>query len=224
MKIAITAALGLAFLAAPAAASAHAGSTVVCKASFTAHPENATPVWAYDTFTRVTTITPAGEGTWKAHIADLGHFTTVPGAKSDSGDTIAHKVTGVFSGHGDYTVTATSTPHCIGGEHYTGSGGPSTGAWPLHYFAQGSTTTGIDPWHWDYRTCREHLSEDSKVGTQGHMAGLGCQWHQRPSATPSAPTPTPTASGTPTPAPSGTTAPGEAPAPTPVNSDLPVTG
>jgi hypothetical protein len=225
MKIAIlTAAVGFGLLAVPVAASAHTGSTVTCRATLSGHPENASPVWAYDTFVRVTKLTPAGEGTWKAHITDLGHFTTVPGATSDSGDTIAHKVTGVFTGRGDYTVTSASRPHCIGGEHYTGSAGPTTGQWPVHYFAQGAITTGIDPWHWDYRTCREHMSEDSVAGTSGHMAGLACRiYHRRPTHTPSAPaTHTPPAS--PTPTPGGTSAPGEAPMPTPVNSDLPVTG
>lgn len=217
-------AIGAGLLAVPVAASAHTSSTVTCRATLAGHPENASPVWAYDSFVRVTKLTSVGEGTWKAHIVDVGRFTTVPGAKSDSGDTIAHKVTGIFAGRGDYTVTATSTPHCIGGEHYTGNAGPTTGQWPVHYFAQGAATTGIDPWHWDYRTCREHMSEDSVSGTSGHMAGLACRIYHRRHPKPTPTTPTPTDSGTPSPTPTEPTSPGEAPVPTPVNSDLPVTG
>jgi hypothetical protein len=216
--LAIPAAAALGVLAVPAVAYAHGTGATVCHAAFTAHPENASPPWANDTFVRITTIRAAGEGTWKAHITDLGHFTTIPGTKSDSGDTIQNEVTGVFAGHGDYTVTAAGKPHCITGEHYSGSGGPTTGQWPVHYFTD-ATTSGIDPWHWDYRTCREHMSEDSKAGTQGHLAGLKCRPHH-PKPTP---TPTTTDTGTPTPTPT-TSTPGEAPVPTPVNSDLPVTG
>jgi hypothetical protein len=46
----------------------------------------------------------------------------------------------------------------------------ASGARPVHYFTA-ATTSGIDPWHWDYRTCREHRSEDSVAGTTGHLAG-----------------------------------------------------
>jgi hypothetical protein len=193
-------------LAIPTAASATTGpKPVVCKATFSHHPENSSPVWAYDTFTRITLLTPAGAGTWKAHIADIGHFTTVPGAKSDSGDVIQNKVTGVFAGSGDYTVTSPNGPRCFPSESYDGTGDPPTAAWPKHYFGGSSTTTGIDPWHWEYRTCREHMSEDSKAGTQGHMSGLKCL--PKPSGSPT-PSTTPTSpsgdgSGTPTAVPSG---------------------
>jgi hypothetical protein len=217
--LAVPAAAALGVLAVPAVAYAHTSGATICRASFTAHPENASPSWANDTFVRITTIRAASEGTWKAHITDLGHFTTIPGTKSDSGDTIQNAVTGLFAGRGDYTVTSAAKPHCVPGEHYSGSGGPTTGQWPVHYFTD-ATTSGIDPWHWDYRTCREHMSEDSVAGTTGHLAGLKCRPH------PPKPTPTPTTTdtGTPSPTPSTSTSPGEAPVPTPVNSDLPVTG
>ena len=87
----------------------------------------------------------------------------------------------------------------------------------MHYFTA-ATASGVDPWHWDYRTCREHMSEDSVAGMTGHLAGLKRAPHHPK------PTPTPTDTGTPSPTPSTSTSPGEAPAPTRVNSDLPVTG
>jgi hypothetical protein len=219
MRILIVgAAAAIAVASVPAVAYAHTSGAATCKASFSAHPENASPPWAEDTFTRTTTFEKTAYGTWKVHISDDGQFTTIPETKSDSGDTIQNKVTGTFSGFGDYKVSSKATPHCVSGEHYTGSAGPTTGQWPVHYFTA-ATTSGINPWHWDYRTCREHMSEDSVAGTTGHLAGLKC----RPRHTHS-PTPTPTASATPSPTASESTPPGEAPVPTPVNSDLPVTG
>jgi hypothetical protein len=205
-------------LAVPTAASAHTSGVTKCTASFTAHPENANPVWANDTFTRTTRFHDNHDGTWKVHIADHGHFTTVPGTKSDSGDTIQHEVTGSFTGSGDYTVTSASGPTCVANESYSGSEGPSTGIWPKHYFGDGATATGIDPWSWLYRTCREYMLEDSVKGTVGHITGKRCG---KPTPTP---TPTDTGTVTPTPTPSESTPPGEAPVPTPVNTDLPVTG
>jgi hypothetical protein len=219
MRILIAgAAAAIAVAAVPAVAYAHTSGVLTCKATFSAHPENASPPWANDTFTRTTSFEKTAYGTWKVHITDLGHFTTIPGTKSDSGDTIQNAATGLFAGRGDYKVSSKATPHCVTGEHYSGSAGPTTGQWPVHYFTD-ATTSGIDPWRWDYRTCREHMSEDSKAGTQGHLAGLECRPHHPK------PTPTPSTSDTGTPTPTPTTStPGEAPAPTPVNSDLPVTG
>lgn len=219
-KLLLACAIGVATVAVPTTAYARTGASTTCKASFTAHPENSSPPWALDTFTRTTRIKPAGDGKWAVHIVDRGHFTTIPGVKSDSGDTIQNKVTGTFRGSGDYTVTSTTGPACVSGESYNGTNDPATSDWPKHYFAAGATTTGIDPWSWLYRTCREYMVEDSVKGTVGHIAGKACK--TKPS-----PTPTPTeTSSTPSPTdnPGGGSEPGEAPKPTPVKSDLPVTG
>jgi hypothetical protein len=221
--LAVSTAAAVGVLAAPAVAYAHTGGTTPCHAKFTDHPENSSPPWALDTYTRVTSFRDNHDGTWKAHIRDFGHFTTIPGTKSDSGDTIANKVTGTLTGSGDYTVTSKSGPHCPSGEHYTGAGGQSTGQWPVHYFGEGATTGGIDPWRWLYKTCREYMVEDSVKGTVGSIAGKPCRARRTPTPTPTTPTPTET-SPAPIPTPTGTTPPGEAPVPTPVHSDLPVAG
>lgn len=224
-----TAALGI--LTMPAVAYAYTGGKLpTCTATFTNHPENSSPPWALDDFTRTTTFAPgATDGTWSVHIRDRGHFTTVPGTKSDSGDVIQNKVIGDFHGSGDYTVTSTTRPHCVPSEHYDGTADPSIGQWPLHYFASDATMTGIDPWRWDYRTYCEHMVEDSQYAqVQGHITGKDCpEPTQSPTPTP---TPTPTDS-TPEPSPSdttpsdGDTSPpaSDAPTPTPVKSNLPVT-
>lgn len=205
-----------AVFAIPAAmlATGHADTLPMkCTATFTGHPENSNPVWALDDFTRTTTFKALPKDKWAVHIHDAGHFTTIPGTKSDSGDVVKNKVTGTFQGGGDYTVTSKTPPKCILTESYTGTGGPSTGKWPAHYFGETATSTGIDPWHWDYATACEKMSEDSVTHTSGHMAGKTC-----PSPSPS-PRPTPSS---PSPEPSESTP--AAPAPTPVESDLPVTG
>jgi hypothetical protein len=211
----------LAVLAAPAVAYAHTGSALKCTATFTAHPESGAG-WANDDFTRTTTIRPAGKG-WKVRIADVGTFTSVPGKPSDGDNSvlIEKEVTGKLRGRGDYTVTGTQVaPKCPTGDSYTGSSAPTTGDWPKHFWAPVPVTvSGIDPWHWDYRTGCEHLVEDSRFSkVDGNIVGKVC--HTKPT-----PTPSPTdASPTPTPNPTDSTPPGDAPTPTPVPSDLPVTG
>lgn len=220
--LAISAAAGL-MAAVPAVAYAASTKAIACRATFSGHPENSTPPWAYDNFHRKTTLTPgSAPGTWTAHIVDKGSFTTVVGTTSDSGDEIVRHTTGKFSGTGDYTFTSTAQPKCIKREGYGGSNGPSTSQWPSHYFTDSPTVTLVK-WHWDYVTKCETMSEDSVTGTTGHMTG------RRNCTTPTpTPTPTPTATDTPTPSPSptatSTTPPGEAPAPTPVKTNLPVTG
>lgn len=222
------------------AASAHV-KAVVCTATLTNHPENATPVWAYDTFTRTTVLHYAGNGMWRAHIEDAGRFTTVTGVPSDSGDLIQHKVTGAFTGSGDYLVKADAKPACTPTpERYFGPAGPMTGQWPVHYFGQ-ATTEGITNWQWVYKTCREWMIETER-GVSGHLAGLStwrCKPHRHPVPTPSGtstPTPTPTASSPtpstspPAPTPTETTTltmppgPGEAPPAQPVVSQPDFTG
>jgi hypothetical protein len=222
--LAVSTAVAASVLAMPAVTYAYSGKLPTCTASFSGHPENSSPPWALDTFTRTTTFAPgATDGTYKVHIRDAGHFTTIPGTKSDSGDTIQDKVTGTFSGYGDYTVTATGSPHCVSGESYSGTGDPSTGQWPVHYFPAGATTTGIDPWRWVYRTYCERMVEDSQYGkVQGSISGKDCP-KPTPTPTDSAPEPSPSDS-TPVPSPSDTTPSSQAPVPTPVKSNLPVTG
>ena len=212
--LAVSTAVAAGVLTAPAAAYAHTGEAMVCRASFNGHPESGAG-WAVDTFTRTTTIRAAGKG-WKVHIVDNGTFTTVPGKPSDGDNAvpIENEVTGSLHGRGDYTVTGTGTPHCPGTDAYTGASGPSTGEWPLHFWAADTVRTpGINPYHWRYNTPCEHMTEDSRFSkVDGNIVGKLCH---------SKPTPTPT---TPTPSPTDSTPPGEAPAPTPVPSDLPVTG
>jgi hypothetical protein len=217
-KIVATAiAAGAGLLAVPAVASAHTtGGPLTCKVSFVHHPENASPVWAYDDFTRFTKFTPNSAKTvWKVSFFDVGKFTTVPGTSSDSGDAIHAKVTGKFAGKGSFTVHSASAPVCAPGTNST------TSDWARHFFT-GDVTVTLDTWHWDYRTCREHLAEDSVTGTTGHMAGLPC-WVHRPHPKPTKTTPVPAPSQT-VPAPTQTVPAGEAPVPTPVTSDLAVTG
>ncbi|MCW2944533.1 MAG: hypothetical protein JWR24_1250 [Actinoallomurus sp.] len=222
MLLAVSTAVAAGVLAVPATANATA-KLPVCRASFTGHPENSSPPWATDTFTRTTKFHKNDDGTYKVHITDRGHFTTIPGTKSDSGDTIANKVTGVFTGSGDYTVTSATGPTCVTGESYTATHDARTSDWPKHYFGDSATTTGIDPWSWLYRTCREYMVEDSVKGTVGHIAGKPCKAKPTPTPTDSTPEPSPSDS-TPAPSDTTTTPPTSAPAPTPVKSDLPVTG
>jgi hypothetical protein len=221
MKILLAGTIAAAAVLTPATAYAHTSSSTVCHATFSQHPENSSPPWANDTFTRTTKFHDNHDDTWKVHITDRGHFTTIPGTKSDSGDTIQNEVTGVFTGSGDYTVTSASGPTCVSGESYTGTGDPATSDWPKHYFGDTATTTGIDPWRWLYKTCREYMIEDSVKGTVGNIAGKAC--HTKPTPTPTTGSPTPSPTGS-TPGDGGTTPPGEAPVPTPVPSDLPVAG
>jgi hypothetical protein len=194
-KLLAATAVSLAVAAVPAVAYARTGGKLpTCTATFKDHPENSSPAWALDDFTRKTTFTPGTkDGTWNVHIRDRGHFTTIPGTTSDSGDPIQTKVTGSFRGEGDYTVTSTTGPRCVEDEHYDGTAGPSTGEWPLHYFASGATTSGIDPWRWVYRTYCEHMVEDSRYGkVEGHITGKDCpKPTPTPTPTDSAPEPSP---------------------------------
>lgn len=221
--LAITAAAG-AMACVPAVAYAASTEAVTCRATFSGHPENSSPPWAYDNFTRKTAITPGdAPGTWTAHIADNGHFTTVVGATSDNGDKIVRHTTGKFSGSGDYTITSTAQPKCIKGESYGGSDGPSTSQWPGHYFGD-SPTVVLVKWHWDYVTRCEQMHEDSVTGTTGHMTGARDCTTPTPTPTPTPSDSAPEPSDSPEPSASATTPAGEAPAPTPVKTDLPVTG
>jgi hypothetical protein len=223
--LAVSTAAALGVLAVPAVAYAYSGKLPTCTATFTGHPENSSPPWATDDFERTTTFAPgATDGTYTVHIHDVGHFTTIPGTKSDSGDTIANEVTGSFSGKGDYTVTSATGPHCLtGSESYNGTGDPATSDWPLHYFDKGATTTGIDPWRWVYKTYCERMAEDSQYGkVQGSISGKDCP---TPTPTPTTDSPEPSPSdSSPAPSPSDTTPASEAPTPTPVKSNLSVTG
>lgn len=202
-------------------ASAHT-NTVVCKATLTAHPENSSPVWAYDTFTRTTTFHHAHNGTWSATFRDFGTFTTVPGVNSDSGDLIQHKVTGGFVGYGSFAkIESQVAPKCAAGETWPGAGAPSTTTWIAHYFAGDVAVTLNDDWVWIYRTCREHMTETAK-GVTGHIAGLWCRKprHHHPK-----PTPTPTKSESPTPTPTVTVPAGDtAPPAQPVTGQPVFTG
>jgi hypothetical protein len=218
MKILLFGTVAAAAVLTPATAYAHTSSATVCRASFTSHPESGAG-WAVDTFTRTTTIKPAGKG-WRVHIDDRGTFTSVVGKPSDGDNSVPidNAVTGKLRGRGDYTVTGTDTaPSCPATDSYSGATGPSTGDWPKHFWAGDVQVSGINPWHWDYRTRCEHMVEDSRFSkVDGNIVGKVC--HTKPT-----PTPTSTTSS-PTPSPTDSTPPGEAPAPTPVKSDLPVTG
>jgi hypothetical protein len=210
-----------AVLAVPAVA--HASTPTTCTATFAQHPESGAG-WAVDTFKRTTTIRPAGKG-WKVHIADVGTFTSVPGKPSDGDNSvpIENEVTGTLRGRGDYTVTGTDAPPtCPSQDTYNGTNDPSTGDWPKLFFPAGATATGIDPWHWDYRTGCEHMVEDSRFSkVDGNIVGKVCPTEPTPTPTDTTPAPSPSES---TPGDGGTTPPGDAPTPTPVPSDLPVTG
>jgi hypothetical protein len=228
--LAVSTAVAAGALTLPAVAYADTSvAAIQCHATFSQHPESGAG-WALDTFARATTITQLPEGKWSVHIKDSGRFTSVPGKPSDGDNSvlIANKVTGRLHGSGSYTVLSEKSPSCSPAEHYNGTNAPTTGQWPLHYFAGGgASTSGIDPWHWDYRTRCEHMVEDSGAGTTGNITGKVCPT-PTPTPTPSetatqTPTPEPTGS-TPVPSPSDSTPPGEAPAPTPVKGDLAVTG
>ncbi|MEV0408254.1 hypothetical protein [Actinoallomurus sp. NPDC050550] len=229
--LAVSTAVAAGAFAVPAVAYAYtSGKLPTCTATFTNHPENSSPPWALDAFTRTTTFAPGStDGTWTVHIRDAGHFTTVPGTKSDSGDTIVNKVKGRFNGSGDYTVTSTTAPHCVDGEQYDGTADPSTGQWPLHYFDKAATTTGINPWRWVYRTYCERMVEDSQYAhVQGSIAGKDCpQPTPTPTPTPTADSPEPSPSDSdPEPSPSDTTSSpaSEAPAASPVTKQPKFTG
>ncbi|GAA4615750.1 hypothetical protein GCM10023195_69660 [Actinoallomurus liliacearum] len=234
-KLLAATAVTAAVAAVPAVAYARTGGKLpTCTATFVDHPENASPAWALDDFTRTTTFEPGDtDGTWKVHIRDRGKFTTIPGTTSDSGDPIQTKVTGSFRGDGDYTVTSAAGPQCADTEHYEGTAGPATAQWPLHYFAAdaGAATSGIDPWRWVYRTYCERMVEDSRYPkVDGHITGKDCP---RPTPTPtptdSAPEPSPSepepsASET-TPSEEDTSSPAtEAPAASPVKKQPHFTG
>lgn len=160
-------------------ASAHAVGTLsyspkiyTCKASITAHPENSSPAWAIDSFTRTTKIRYATGGNWAVRIHDSGTFTTVKGVKSDSGDLITNKVTGHFSGVGDFTAKS-KYGHLTcdqATEHFSGTKVPSTSTWVLHLLPKGATTPGITNWEWTYSTGCQWMIETEK-GVSGHMSG-----------------------------------------------------
>ncbi|MCO5993621.1 hypothetical protein [Actinoallomurus rhizosphaericola] len=188
-KLFAATAVSVAVAAVPAVAYARDGGKLpTCTATFVDHPENAPSAWALDDFTRTTTFAPGDtDGTWKVHIHDEGHFTTIPGTTSDSGDPIQLKVTGSLDGDGDYTVTSTAGPKCVDAEQYKGTDGPKTAQWPLHYFTADADakTSDIDPWRWVYQTYCEKMVEDSRYAkVDGHLTGKDC-----PTPTP---TPTPT--------------------------------
>lgn len=206
---------------APAVAAQTKTLPIKCTATLTNHPENSSPAWAMDNFTRTTVFRHADKrgNIWTATMKDRGHFITTPNAKSDSGDTIKTEVTGRFTGQGIFTVTSDAAPKCTDPKVYDGSA-PPTSTWVDHYFTGEFSDSGITEWDWVYQTCRERMVE-TPTGVTGHMSGLPCH-HKSPS-----PTPSPTKSDTPTPSPTPTTqptTPGQAPAPSPVKTDLPVTG
>ncbi|GAA0326980.1 hypothetical protein NE235_09145 [Actinoallomurus spadix] len=208
-KLLAATAVSAAVAAVPAVAYAGDGGKLpTCTATFVDHPENASPAWALDDFTRTTTFAPGDtDGTWKVHIHDEGHFTTIPGTTSDSGDPIQLKVTGSFDGDGDYTVTSTTGPQCGDAEQYTGTGAPATAKWPLHYFPADAdaTTSDIDPWRWVYQTYCEKMVEDSRYAkVDGHLTGKDCPT-PTPTPTDSAPEPDPSSSADPEPSASETT-------------------
>lgn len=183
-------------------ASAHT-TDLICKATLTNHPENSSPVWAYDTFTRTTRFHHNQDGTWSATLRDFGAFTTVAGVNSDSGDMIQHKVTGGFVGYASFSkIESQVAPKCATGETWPGAGAPSTSTWAAHYFTGDVAVTLNDDWVWIYKTCREQMNETAK-GVTGHIAGLWCRVrHPKPT-----PSPTHSESPSPTPSPTDTTQP-----------------
>lgn len=200
-----------ALFAAPFGTVAHAtAAPVVVSAQVKNSPDDGCPAWARDTFTRTTTITPSGEGTNKVVIKDAGTFVTQVGAKTpgDASKTIGAAVTGTINGTGEFTVTGTllDAPQLalLNGKTYDNGSydckqdvpaAKTTGQWPLQFFAQGATTTGIDPWTWTYKTACETRTESSTTEPVGNITGKVCpSASSSASATPSVSNPAPGAS------------------------------
>lgn len=179
---------GLGVLAAPSAAQATAA--VVSTATITNAPDDGCPSpWARDSYTRTTTITPAGEGTYTVAIADQGTFTTSAGAPSPGspGTKIRAKVTGTLTGSGQFTVTGQLLGENalaeLNGKTYQRGMYPNkcalpesktTAAWPLQFFEPEATTSGINPWKWQYKTACETRTESSTAGADGNIVGRTC--------------------------------------------------
>ncbi|HZE29891.1 MAG TPA: hypothetical protein VE198_00460 [Actinoallomurus sp.] len=225
-SIALTAGLGLALLAVPAAASAH---TAAAKCGATMHDHVAkadsghgTPAeWADLSLTRTTTITCDGPGKYTVLLLDYGTLETRPGGgtPNGAGGTIAHRVPGKVTGIYNLDVTGTLAVHV----HRDTSA--SSTAYVAQLFTSGATVTG-GAYEWNYGTGCEHWTDssennDGQGAGAGNITGKACRTRLAPWPKHSW---TPSHSPTPSPSPADTTAPGEAPAPTPVNSDLPVTG
>ena len=226
-SIALTAGLGLALLAVPAAASARTAPKCVTVRDHITKTDNGhgTPAaWADLSLTRTTQVCETATG-YDIKLHDAGSLWTRPGAGSPNGTgaVIANRIPGIV--FGTYWLTAT------GGtlEHRHGDVSASSTDYVKSLFSEGTAVTG-GKYAWAYETCGKRWQErwldswnlnDGQGADAGNITGKRCQIHQRPKPTP---TPTPTDTSAPTPSPTDTTAPGEAPAPTPVNSDLPVTG
>lgn len=199
MKRKILAVLGAALLSSVAlvslSAPAQAAPLYHLVQAVTSTPDDGTPPWARDTFTRTTDITRVDANTYRLAVTDAGTFTSPAGVTSpNSTATLAHAIpSGGFTGSFSFVVTgalksaaqlAAVTPTfdygSVTDKNNPDPALPTTGGWYKQYFADPTTTQGLYGWTWTYTTACESMTE-TEAGVTGNILGLTC-------TTPTAPT------------------------------------
>lgn len=186
-----------------------ADATVTSTATIKNSPDDGTPPWARDSFTRTTTITKNDDGSYKVHVDDKGTFKTAKSTLSPNDPTVRIKrsVKGDLSGTADFTVTDGKLK---GPKQLAKLDGQvlrngralvktdvkprrSTSTWPKRYFkANPAATVTLDAWHWEYTTpCGESYTQDKNAAAEGNIVGKTCKPEPTDTGSPS-PTPTDT--------------------------------
>jgi LPXTG-motif cell wall-anchored protein len=232
------------------AAGATGTGAIVRKADIVNTPDDGCNPWARGTFLRTVIISKSsttGVGaeavsTWLVTLTDEGTFAAQANAATP-GDPAKHlpaAITGDLHGEGHYVVTGQLKTDHVGQTVPTYDNSAyackadvpanlQTGTWPLRYFKDGATTTGIKGWTWTYTTKCEKRTE-TESGAQGNITKVCPAPPTSTTATPAATatvTPTATATVTPTqPVTPGPTTPAAHPTQTLVaqTGSLPVTG
>lgn len=182
-----------AFTPAPLVVMSAQASTapVTSTATIKSAPDDGTPPWARDSFTRSTVIRPNGDGTYDATVTDDGTFVTgKAGTAAPTGGTITRRVRGHLHGSMSFTVSGDLLPasrlaklngRSMGYAQYATKAeipaSKRTGTWPARYFKPGAAVH-LDAWHWAYATGCETYEQDSSGAVSSNITGKVCE-HQR---------------------------------------------
>lgn len=126
--------------------------------------------WAYDAFTRTTTVYDHCDGTYGVKLDDAGTFTTVAGTSpGDQAAPLVAGITGSFTGSASIVVTSETPPTDPGP---TSDGSVGSSAWAGLLFAGNVGVLG--DWGWTYATdCETWVN--SSAGNSGDVVGEDCQ-------------------------------------------------